>query len=101
MADGKPVNLCASIRHADSARQAFVLGARSIGLVRSEFLSTEHDQIPDTEFYQHSLRQLCEAASGLSVTLRLLDVAADKIPLWLPSLDSIGQTLGQQGVRLY
>jgi phosphoenolpyruvate-protein kinase (PTS system EI component) len=101
MADGEPVDLCASIRQADSARQAFVLGARSIGLVRSEFLSTEHDQIPDTEFYQHSFRQLCEAASGLSVTLRLLDVAADKIPLWLPPLDSIGQPLGQQGVRLY
>ena len=101
MADGEPVNLCASIRHADLARQAFVLGARSIGLVRSEFLSTELDEIPDTEFYQRSVRQLCVAASGLSVTLRLLDVAADKIPSWLPPLDSICRPLGQQGVRLY
>ena len=101
MADGEPVNLCVSIRHADLARQAFVLGSRSIGLVRSEFLSTEYDQIPDAEFYQRSFRQLCEAASGLNVTLRLLDVAADKIPSWLPPLDSIGRPLGQQGVRLY
>lgn len=31
----------------------------------------------------------------------LLDMAADKIPPWLPLSDSLGQSSGLQGVRLY
>ncbi|TNF97995.1 MAG: phosphoenolpyruvate-protein phosphotransferase, partial [Gammaproteobacteria bacterium] len=37
----------------------------------------------------------------LTVTFRLLDVAADKIPTWLPASDSQDQSSGLQGVRLY
>lgn len=101
MADGEPVNLCASVRHPSAARQAVALGAKAIGLVRSEFLLPLEDHVPDTAFYQRVFREICEAASPLPVTFRLLDVAADKIPKWLPASDPLGQTLGLQGVRLY
>ncbi|MCG6938209.1 MAG: phosphoenolpyruvate-protein phosphotransferase [Gammaproteobacteria bacterium] len=101
MADGEAVNLCASVRRASAASNAKDLGARSIGLVRSEFLLPEHGQVPDRTFYHSAFRDICEAAAPLSVTFRLLDVAADKIPPWLPALDAPDQSSGLQGVRLY
>ncbi|TNF35836.1 MAG: phosphoenolpyruvate-protein phosphotransferase [Gammaproteobacteria bacterium] len=101
MADGEPVNLCASVRKPSLARRAVELGAQSIGLVRSEFLLPADNAIPDRGFYLNAFREICEAASPLSVTFRLLDVAADKMPSWISSIDSIGQLLGMQGVRIY
>ena len=101
MADGVPINLRASVRQPSAAKQAVELGAESIGLVRSEFLLPADDCVPNTAFYQQTIRDLCEAASPLSVTFRLLDIAADKIPAWFPQKHTQGQALGLQGVRLY
>ena len=101
MADNVPVNLSASVRQAAAAKQAKDLGAEAVGLVRSEFIMPEHGQLPDTAFYRKSFRELCEAASPLTVTFRLLDAAADKIPGWLQDIDAVEQVSGKQGVRLY
>ena len=101
MADGEPVNLLASVRHASAANKAGALGARNIGLVRSEFLMPDNGQVPDKAFYLQAFRDICNAAVPLTVTFRLLDVAADKIPPWLASLGNIGGALGMQGVRIY
>lgn len=101
MADGEPVNLFASVRQPSLARQAKALGAKAIGLVRSEFLLPEHDQVPDKAFYRSVFRDICEATAPLTVTFRLLDVAADKIPPWMAGKGSITQANGMQGVRIY
>lgn len=101
MADGAPVSLCASIRSAAAARQALDLGAHAIGLVRSEYLLPADGGLPDAAFCHKSFREICEAATSLPVTFRLLDVAADKMPSWLPHAETLGQALGLQGVRLY
>lgn len=99
--DGMEVNLLASVRSAAAARHAAEAGAGGIGLVRSEFLSPEDGAVPDANFYRHSLRELLDAAAPLPVTVRLLDLAADKLPAWLPAAGRPGQPLGLQGVRLY
>jgi phosphoenolpyruvate-protein kinase (PTS system EI component) len=101
MADGEPVNLYASVRQSSAASQAKELGAQAIGLVRSEFLSPDNGRVPDEKFYLQAFREICEASAPLTVTFRLLDVAADKIPPWLAGSDAVGKTLGVQGVRLY
>jgi phosphoenolpyruvate-protein kinase (PTS system EI component) len=101
MADGEAVHLLASVRHVATALKAQQLGAGAIGLVRSEFLMPEDGRLPDKEFFYHAFGDICEAASSLTVTFRLLDVAADKTPAWLPRLEASGQSLGLQGVRLY
>ena len=101
MADAEPVNLLASVRKASAADRARALGASRIGLVRSEFVMPGNGQVPDHAFYLKAFREICEAAAPLSVTFRLLDVAADKVPPWLASIDEIGQSLGMQGVRIY
>jgi phosphoenolpyruvate-protein kinase (PTS system EI component) len=101
MADGNPVSLAASVRQPAAARKAKQLAAKNIGLVRSEYLLPEHDLIPDAAFYQSAFLEICEAASPLTVTFRLQDIAGDKIPPWLSSLDTPGKSFGMQGVRLF
>jgi phosphoenolpyruvate-protein kinase (PTS system EI component) len=99
--DGVAVSLRASVRNQEAAQRSRLEGAEAIGLVRSEFLLPDDGSVPDSAFYTHAFGQICEAAAPLPVTIRLLDVAADKIPPWMPALDSVGGALGLQGVRLY
>lgn len=101
MADGEQVQLCASVRTPAAASQAVAMGARAIGLVRSEFLIPEAGGIPDQAFYTSTFHSLCESALPLPVTFRLLDIASDKIPGWVDQGQSQLKSLGLQGVRLY
>lgn len=101
MSDGEPVILCASVRHPEAAGQALAVGARSIGLVRSEFLQPEDGSLPDKAFYLERFGAIAEAANGLSISVRLLDIATDKLPSWLPRSENLGRSLGLQGTRLY
>lgn len=99
--DGVAVMLRASVRNVIGVKQAKKLGAESIGLVRSEFLGADTDVIPDSLFYQQAFSELITVANPLTVTLRLLDLAADKLPNWMPGAKYNVSTLGQQGIRLY
>lgn len=99
--DGVAVQLNASVRNPTLAQLALDAGAAAIGLVRSEFVTPMGKGVPDVAFYQQAFGALCAAADPLAVTIRLLDVAADKIPGWMPRRDSVGGALGLQGVRLY
>ncbi len=100
-ADGISVALRASVRGQQAAQQARLAGAESIGLVRSEFLIPDDQSQPDSVFYTRAFRQICEVAAPLPVTIRLLDVAADKIPAWMQTCKGVGGALGLQGVRLF
>jgi len=96
-ADGIPLEFCASVRDATGALRARVRGAAAIGLVRSEFLAPADGRMPDRAFYENEFARLAEAAAPLPVTVRLVDVAADKHPPWL----AVPAAPGRQGVRLY
>ena len=99
--DGVTVHLRASVRNQAASERSRLEGAESIGLVRSEFLALDNSTVPDSEFYTHAFDQICEAAAPLPVTIRLLDLAADKVPKWMPTIESTGGALGLQGVRLF
>lgn len=95
------VSLRASVRNQEAAERSRLAGAEAIGLVRSEFLALDNGSVPGTDFYTQAFGEICEAAAPLPVTIRLLDLAADKIPKWMPVIDSTESALGLQGVRLY
>jgi phosphoenolpyruvate-protein kinase (PTS system EI component) len=99
--DGMAVLLRASVRDAAGAALARQRGAEAIGLVRSEFLLPPNDATPNRAFYEISVAAIAEAARPLAVTVRLLDIAADKLPAWLPPDTNAGRLLGLQGVRLF
>ena len=100
-ADGAEVSLRASVRNASGAARAKKMGAASIGLVRTEFLVPDGDRQPDAGFYRQAFDELLMAADPLHVTLRLIDIAADKLPAWMRSSGQHVSVLGRQGVRLY
>jgi phosphoenolpyruvate-protein kinase (PTS system EI component) len=101
-ADGVAVQLYASVSSVAAARQARDAGAGAIGLVRTEYLIPVTGAEPDAAYYLESFAGVCTAADPLEVTVRLLDLAADKLPSWAGSGDiPAGGVLGLQGVRLY
>jgi phosphoenolpyruvate-protein kinase (PTS system EI component) len=82
-ADGTAVDFHASVHSVQAAKAAVRNGARSIGLVRTEFLVPPAGRRPDQGHYESRFAALCEAAAPLPVTFRLIDIAADKIPAWI------------------
>lgn len=98
--DGEPVEVRASVRSATAVRLARERGVTAIGLVRTEYLLPEAGAMPDRVFYAQAFEALLGAAQGLPVTLRLLDLAPDKHPLWAAALPASGP-LGVHGSRLY
>ncbi len=103
MQDGTAIELRASIADVTGASRAVRRGATSIGLVRSEFLIPEGAREPDSAFYTSVLSELCQAATPLPLTIRLLDLASDKHPSWLrvEPAAGFGSALGLHGGRLY
>ncbi|MCS6786029.1 MAG: hypothetical protein NZ524_03215 [Thiobacillaceae bacterium] len=99
--DGAAVELRASVTDMHGAAAARAAGAAAIGLARSEYLYPADGRMPDTDFLIQACDALCAAAAPLPVTFRLIDIAGDKRPPWLPELAGVGGTLGLQGVRLY
>jgi phosphoenolpyruvate-protein kinase (PTS system EI component) len=101
-ADGTAITLRASVRAADGAATARELGAAAIGLVRSEFLGpVMAERPPDDGVFLEVLRAVCEAAAPLAVDVRLVDIAPDKRPGWLPVIQGADSPLGLQGARLF
>ncbi len=99
--DGVRLTLRASVGSAAAAARARALGASGIGLVRSEYLLPADGSRPDAAFFAATLSELCGAAAPLPVTVRLVDIAGDKRPGWLPPLPGLAGALGLQGARLF
>ncbi|NBU88865.1 MAG: phosphoenolpyruvate--protein phosphotransferase [Betaproteobacteria bacterium] len=77
--DGESVELLANIELPGDAQEAMKSGAVGVGLFRSEFLFMNRDgQLPDEEEQFEAYRQAVQAMQGLPVTIRTVDVGADK-----------------------
>ncbi len=77
--DGEPVELLANIEQPGDAAAALEAGAAGIGLFRSEFLFMNRDgDLPGEDEQFEAYRTAVEAMKGLPVTIRTVDVGADK-----------------------
>lgn len=99
--DGVAIDLRCSVTDARGAAAARAAGAAAIGLARSEYLYPDDGRQPDVTFLTGACAAVCAAADPLAVTFRLIDIAGDKRPPWLPEIPELGGTLGLQGARLY
>ncbi|CAG4888115.1 phosphoenolpyruvate--protein phosphotransferase [Paraburkholderia gardini] len=82
---GTKIELCANIELPDDAHAALEAGATGVGLFRTEFLFMNHKQhLPQEEEQFDAYRRAVEGMNGLPVTIRTIDVGADK------PLDSMG-----------
>ena len=76
---GTRIELCANIELPDDAKAAVDAGATGIGLFRTEFLFMNHkDKLPSEEEQFAAYRRAVELMNGLPVTIRTIDVGADK-----------------------
>ena len=77
-ADGVPIELQANIELPQDVDQAREAGASGIGLFRSEFLFLNRDDLPSEDEQFEAYRRVAKAMRGLPVTIRTLDLGADK-----------------------
>ena len=77
--DGQHIDLMANVEMPDDAPMALDSGAVGIGLFRSEFLfMNRQGQMPDEEEQFWAYRKTAEAMKGLPVSIRTIDIGADK-----------------------
>ncbi|MGZ5195616.1 MAG: phosphoenolpyruvate--protein phosphotransferase, partial [Ramlibacter sp.] len=77
--DGAKIELLANIELPDDAPAALMAGAVGVGLFRSEFLFMgRRGNLPNEEEQYQAYRRAVEGMEGLPVTIRTVDVGADK-----------------------
>ena len=77
--DGERIELLANIEQPDDTPAALDAGAVGVGLFRSEFLFMGREgKLPDEEEQYQAYRRAVEGMHGMPVTIRTIDVGADK-----------------------
>jgi phosphotransferase system enzyme I (PtsI) len=77
--DGQKIELLANIEMPDDAASALSAGAVGVGLFRSEFLFMgRRGKLPNEDEQYQAYRRAVEGMQGLPVTIRTVDVGADK-----------------------
>ncbi|MEY4267058.1 MAG: hypothetical protein RIS90_1593 [Pseudomonadota bacterium] len=77
--DGQRIELLANIEMPEDAPGAVKAGAVGVGLFRSEFLFMgRQGRLPDEDEQYQAYRRAIEGMQGLPVTIRTVDVGADK-----------------------
>ncbi len=99
--DGTAIALQANIEFPDEIEPALGKGATGIGLYRTEFLFLASETEPTEEQQYASYKQAIEACNGLPLTIRTLDLGADKV--WLGGYTDHAERnpfLGCRSIRL-
>jgi phosphotransferase system enzyme I (PtsI) len=100
--DGTPVTLLANIELPDDCAPALDAGAVGVGLFRSEFLFMGRGahglRVPDEDEQFEQYRKAVLAMKGRPVTIRTLDVGADK-PLDPSEHTALNPALGLRAIR--
>lgn len=76
--DDVEISLQANIELPQDIEQVRQAGADGVGLFRTEFLFMNRDTLPDEDEQFEAYRQVAKALAGKPVTIRTLDIGADK-----------------------
>ncbi len=76
--DGTEIALCANIELPDDVKAVTKVAAQGIGLYRTEFLFMNRPDLPDEEEQFRAYAKVVKALPGKPVTIRTLDLGADK-----------------------
>ena len=79
--DGTTINILANIEFSDETTTAIAKGASGIGLFRTEFLFLAETTEPSEEHQYQAYRRAVETLDGKPLTIRTLDLGADKAGL--------------------
>ncbi|RBG50247.1 phosphoenolpyruvate--protein phosphotransferase, partial [Xanthomonas oryzae pv. oryzae] len=99
--DNVDITLLANAESLEDVAKAHALGASGLGLYRTEFLFLQRNELPDEDEQFHAYRDTVLGMSGRPVTIRTLDLGADKADrTGLTLVDEDNPALGLRGVRL-
>jgi phosphoenolpyruvate-protein phosphotransferase len=98
--DGVKISIMSNVRSREDVERAMENGADGIGLFRTEpfFLASKH--LPSAEEFTKFLLASLEPARGKHIDVRLLDIGADKNPIYLHLRPEPDPFLGRRGVRI-
>jgi phosphotransferase system enzyme I (PtsI) len=96
--DGTPVELHANIEIPDDVEEVRENGAVGIGLFRSEFLFMNRPGLPTEDEQFEAYRRVAREMHGLPVTIRTLDLGADK-RLDMDARVSANPAMGLRAIR--
>ena len=100
--DGELVSLQANLEFPREVGQAVANGAEGVGLLRTEFLFMNREDLPDEDEQFESLRQVVEGMAGQPVTARTLDIGGEKLGITLgyDLEQATNPALGLRAIRL-
>ena len=99
--DNVEIHLLANAEQPADIAQARAMGVSGVGLYRTEFLFLQRRDAPDEEEQFVAYRDLVLGMGGLPVTIRTLDLGADKADsAGIAMIDEDNPALGVRGVRL-
>lgn len=98
--DGRRVNLYANIGLIADLHFVHRHGADGIGLYRTEFPFLTYREFPDEEEQVQLYTRVVRAMEGKPVTIRTLDVGADKYPSYLHLAPEANPFLGWRSIRI-
>ena len=100
--DGVAITLQVNVELPRELEHALAVGAEGIGLLRTEFLFMNRDDLPGEEEQYVALRSFVEGMAGRPVTMRTLDVGGDKLAYSLGGHigPAINPALGLRAIRL-
>jgi phosphotransferase system enzyme I (PtsI) len=100
LADGRPVPLLAAVGGASDLEAALAAGAEGIGVFRTEFAFLDRTEPPSVAEQAAAYLPVFEAFAGKPVTVRTLDIGADKPAAFLRLGDQPNPALGVRGLRV-
>ncbi len=100
--DGIRVTLQANLELPREVGQAVAAGAEGIGLLRTEFLFMNRDDLPSEDEQTAALTEIVEAMPGRPVTVRTLDIGGEKLTSSLGAhfAETSNPALGLRAIRL-
>lgn len=100
--DGTEFKLQANIELPIEMKMTEQVAAQGVGLLRSEFMFMNRTTLPSEDEQFKIMRQIVEGMNGYPVTIRTLDVGADKASEAVVGEmdDSAATALGLRGIRL-
>ncbi|MDI1251886.1 phosphoenolpyruvate--protein phosphotransferase [Thermomonas sp.] len=99
--DGVDIKLWANAESREDVAEAHALGSAGVGLYRTEYLFINNNEIPDEDTQFRAYRDVVLGMTGRTVTIRTLDVGADKADnTGLALRNEPNPALGLRGVRL-
>src|SRR6266576_962823 len=101
--DEVEIRLDANLELPVELEQAVVNGAMGLGLVRTEFLYMNREDLPGEDEQYEFYASLVRGMGGRRVTLRTLDVGGDKLPesfAGYAASDTANPALGLRAIRL-